>query len=108
MREIEATDLAKLLEEKPSEVLVLDVREPWENKLASLPGARLLPLGELPRRVNEITVPKDRTVVTYCHHGMRSLTAAAWLERAGFRDVVSLAGGIDAWSLHIDPTVRRY
>jgi rhodanese-related sulfurtransferase len=108
MREIAASDLAKLLDEQASDVLILDVREPWENKLAALPGSRLLPLAELPQRVNEIGVPKDRTVVTYCHHGVRSQTAAAWLERAGFRNVVSLAGGIDAWSVHIDPSVRRY
>jgi rhodanese-related sulfurtransferase len=56
----------------------------------------------------EIRPPDDALLVVYCHHGIRSLSGAAILEQHGFANVVSLAGGIDAWSLHIDPKVPRY
>jgi sulfur-carrier protein adenylyltransferase/sulfurtransferase len=84
---------------------LLDVREPYEWEIARITGSRLLPLGELPVRLNELD-PK-REVVAYCHHGTRSQRAAALLRSAGFR-ARSLAGGIDAWSAEVDPAVRRY
>ena len=89
-------------------LFLLDVRQPWEHETAALPGSVLIPLDELPSRADEIEVPEGVTIVAYCHHGVRSLSAAAILERAGFTDVVSLRGGIDAWSIHVDPSVPRY
>jgi rhodanese-related sulfurtransferase len=89
-------------------VYLLDVRQPWETDLASLPDSVAIPLPELARRVIEINVPPGAMVVAYCHHGVRSLSAAALLERSGFASVASLAGGIDAWSLEVDPSVPRY
>ncbi len=89
-------------------VYLLDVRQPEEYALCRLPGGVLIPLGELPRRVDEVTPPEGATVVVYCHHGVRSLSGAVMLERAGLADVANLAGGIDAWSLHVDPAVPRY
>lgn len=86
--------------------LVLDVREPWEAELASLPDALLIPLGELPRRIGEI--PGNRPIVTLCHHGMRSARAAALLREAGHRNVRNLAGGIDAWAREVDTGTARY
>lgn len=87
-------------------VVLLDVRQPEEHALCALPGSVLIPLGELAGRVDE--VPADgRPVVVYCHHGVRSLTGAAILIRAGV-DAVSLAGGIDRWALAVDPSVPRY
>lgn len=107
MRQMRVTELkAKLDAGEP--VYLLDVRQPEEFAVCRLPGGVLIPLGELPRRTDEVTPPAGATVVVYCHHGVRSLTGAALLERAGFTDVASLAGGIDAWSLHIDPAVPRY
>jgi adenylyltransferase/sulfurtransferase len=97
---------AKLAAGEP--LLLLDVRKAWEHEIAALPGSQLIPLDELPGRVGEVTPPENGLVVAYCHHGIRSLSAAAILERAGIAPVVSLAGGIDAWSLHIDPKVERY
>jgi adenylyltransferase/sulfurtransferase len=87
---------------------LLDVREPWEHETASLPGSVLIPLRELAARAAEIGPPAGALVVVYCHHGVRSLHAAAFLERLGQAEVASLAGGIDAWSLLIDATVPRY
>ena len=94
----------------PLAPLLLDVREPWEVALAPLEvaGATLLaiPMGELPSRLAELS--PSRPVVCVCHHGMRSLQVARWLERAGFDAVYNLEGGIDAWSREIDPSVPRY
>ena len=89
-------------------VYLLDVRQPWEHEAAALPGSRLIPLDELPARAGEVEPPDGACVVVYCHHGVRSLSGAAVLERLGFHDVASLAGGIDAWSRFVDPTVPRY
>ena len=88
-------------------LLLLDVRQPWEHDTARLPESVLIPLNELPERLDEIEPPAGAVVVCYCHHGVRSLSAAAILGDAGIR-AVSLAGGIDAWSVAIDPDVPRY
>lgn len=87
---------------------LVDVRQPWEHEIAALPGSVLIPLDELAQRADEVEPPAGATVVAYCHHGMRSLSAAVILTRAGHAGVVSLRGGIDAWSREIDSTVPRY
>lgn len=107
VRQIPAKLLARLLEEH-TPVFLLDVRQPWEHDTAALPGSTLIPLDQLTERVDEVAPPPGALVVAYCHHGVRSLSAAAILEQAGHAQVASLAGGIDAWSLEIDPQVRRY
>ena len=89
-------------------VLLLDVRQPEEHDYCRLPESLLIPLGELAGRVEDVQPPDGALVVVYCHHGVRSLSGAAILARAGIERVASLAGGIEAWSLHIDPTVPRY
>ena len=90
---------------------LLDVRQPWENELAKLPGSLLVPLQELDERWPEVTEAQrqpERLIVAYCHHGVRSLSAAAILEGQGVGPVVSLAGGIDAWSRVVEPALPRY
>jgi sulfur-carrier protein adenylyltransferase/sulfurtransferase len=87
-------------------ITVLDVRETYEWAIARLPDARLIPLGSLPRAVHSLD--KSAEIVVYCHHGMRSAAAAAWLQDHGFAQVSNLIGGIDRWSLEVDNTVRRY
>lgn len=87
---------------------LLDVRQPWEHEICALPGSVLVPLSMLAARLEELQPPPGALVVAYCHHGIRSLSAAALLEQAGIHPVVSLHGGIDAWSLRIDPQVPRY
>lgn len=103
--EVEALALARALQEAAAP-FVLDVREPWEFAVAHLAGSHLVPLGDLPGRLAEL--PRNREVVTICHHGARSRTARALLVRAGFSPVRSLAGGLDAWARVVDPTMRRY
>jgi rhodanese-related sulfurtransferase len=88
-------------------IRLVDVRQPWENQLAALPGSILIPLNELPQRAQEIGRDQG-IVVVFCHHGIRSLSAAGYLQRLGFLNVKSLAGGIDAWSCEVDPDVPRY
>jgi adenylyltransferase/sulfurtransferase len=85
---------------------LIDVREPYEWRIARIEGARLIPLGKFERAVAEI--PPDRDVVLYCHHGSRSRTAAEFLVEQGFRRVWNLTGGIDRWSAEVDPTVATY
>jgi adenylyltransferase/sulfurtransferase len=89
----------------PDQVQIVDVREPWEFDLARLPGARLIPLGQLAHRAGELD--PSRPVAAYCHHGVRSRYALAILRDLGFQDVAHLAGGIDAYS-RLDPSVPRY
>jgi adenylyltransferase/sulfurtransferase len=73
-----------------------------------LPESRLVPLDELPARVDDVRTAPGTLVVAYCHHGIRSLQAAAILEHAGVAGVVSLAGGIDAWAQVVAPHLPRY
>ena len=104
--QISARELAKRIENGQA-VRLLDVRQAWESQLATLPGSLHIPLNELPQRAREIETASG-TVVVFCHHGIRSLSAADFLQRLGLRDVQSLAGGIDAWSCEVDPNIPRY
>lgn len=104
--EISPQELASLLQRKEP-VLLLDVRQEWEHQTARLPGDVLIPLPELPARLDEVQPAPGQLVVAYCHHGVRSLSAAAILRNAGI-EAVSLAGGIDLWSRAVDAGVPRY
>jgi len=84
---------------------LLDVREPEEYALARIDGAVLIPLGELPGKLDAL--PKDVPVVVMCHHGVRSAHAVHHLRAAGV-DALNLTGGIDAWSRDVDPSVPGY
>jgi len=85
---------------------LLDVREPFEFEIARIEGASLIPLGELPERWQELD--REEEILVYCHSGMRSAQAAEFLRSNGFTKVANVAGGIDAWSQEIDPSVPRY
>jgi molybdopterin/thiamine biosynthesis adenylyltransferase/rhodanese-related sulfurtransferase len=87
-------------------LLLLDVREPQEYQIVRLPGGVLVPLGELVARQSELDPSVD--IVVYCHLGIRSANATAYLRSAGFPRARNLTGGIDAWSREIDPTLARY
>jgi rhodanese-related sulfurtransferase len=107
MREISATELAAWLADAGrAKPLLLDVREPWEFDKARIAGAQLVPMREVPARLNEIDQEKD--VVAICHHGGRSHQVALFLEKAGYSKVHNLAGGVDAWSRTVDRSVPLY
>jgi rhodanese-related sulfurtransferase len=109
MRQLASTGLREFLAAHPDAVL-LDVREPWEVALAALrvEGAESLdiPMNEIPARLSE--VPNARPVVCICHHGARSAQVVAFLSHHGHESVYNLAGGIDDWSVRVDPSVPRY
>ncbi len=89
------------------DVVILDVRQPEELALASLPGVLHIPMGEVPGRLDEL--PRDRTLVVMCHHGVRSAHVVGFLRQVhGYERVENLAGGVDAWSCEVDPRVPRY
>ncbi len=88
--------------------LLLDVREPFEADIARIPGARLVPLGQLSAALAELEPFRDRSVVVHCKTGGRSRRACLELQAKGFRHVENLAGGIEAWSQEVDPLLKRY
>jgi len=94
--------------DRSAEFLLIDCRETEEYQLGSIAGAQLLPMSELATRAGELDGQQETHIVVYCHHGMRSAQVASWLRQQGFGKAQSMAGGIDQWSLQIDPSVARY
>jgi rhodanese-related sulfurtransferase len=103
--EISAAEASTLLEE--GKARLLDVREPWEFQTAHVEGCLLIPMNEIPARAGQELDAAGRLLVL-CHHGVRSLNVTTWLRRQGFAQAQSIVGGIDAWSLEVDPTIPRY
>jgi rhodanese-related sulfurtransferase len=105
--EVDVLSVKKMLDEKAPFTFV-DCRKKDEHDTCRIDGASLLPMSELQQRVEELLGHEDDLVVVHCHHGGRSLRVARWLRQQGFPKAQSMAGGIDAWSLQIDPAVPRY
>ena len=103
--EVSVRDLKQKLD-LGEKLLLLDVREPHEYEIARIAQARLIPLGELTQRLDELE--RDAEIVVHCHSGLRSAHAVQLLRAAGFVKAINLAGGIEAWSVEVDPTVPRY
>ena len=93
-------------EDKRDSVTLLDVREPPEISIASIPGTLKIPMMEIPSRLHELN--HDMTVVVMCHSGGRSRRVLEFLLASGFNRVFNLTGGIDAWSQEIDSSIPRY
>jgi rhodanese-related sulfurtransferase len=98
--------VARKLHAAPGTVLLLDVRETWERELAVIEPSVHIPMNDIAERAGEL--PKDQEIVVYCHGGTRSAMVAGYLEHHGFTSVRNLAGGIEAWSVDVDPKVPRY
>jgi rhodanese-related sulfurtransferase len=105
MRQFRPAELADYIRTGHTPVL-LDVREPWEWNLCRLPGAILIPMHELPARLDELNKAAETVII--CHHGVRSFHAARYLETVGFDDVINLSGGVAAWADEVDPAMPRY
>jgi len=103
--EISAAEAAELLTEKKARLI--DVREPWEVATAHIEGSLPMPMGDVPARAHQELDPDERLVV-FCHAGVRSMNVTVWLRNQGFEQVQSLRGGIDAWSVEVDPKITRY
>lgn len=105
--EVDVFELRRiLLEGEP--LLLLDCREPDEFALVHLEGAHHIPMNEIPNRIAELGDDPQRHIVVYCHLGGRSLHVVNWLRQQGWERAQSVAGGIDAWSDHIDPSAAKY
>ncbi len=96
----------KAKQEAGEKFRLIDVREPVEYNICRIEGAELKPLGQIWQWYQELD--RQEEIILHCHHGMRSEQACHFLARQGFTNVKNLAGGIDAWSLSIDPSVPRY
>ena len=103
--EIDVLELKQKID-RGDKFTLIDVREPHEYKICSIPGARLIPLGEFPQRVGEFNTEDD--IVIHCRSGMRSAKACGVLRQAGFQHVRNVVGGILAWSDKVDPSVPKY
>jgi len=102
--EISAKDL-KARQDRGDDLFILDVREPHEYQICNLNG-KLIPLGELPRRVNELD--SSREMVVHCRSGKRSADAIQFLQKAGFKKLLNLKGGVLAWADEVDPSMPKY
>ena len=91
-------------------IRLIDVREPEEHAICQIAGAELIPMRTIPQRLQDLDDgdTSGSVICVFCHHGVRSLTVVDWLRRQGVDKCQSMAGGIDRWSLEIDPEVRRY
>ena len=98
----------KALQDAKDDFLLLDCREQKEFAIARIPGSMLIPMKEIPARLSELEPFRTKRIVVHCHHGGRSQRVTEWLRQRGFDSSQNMTGGIDAWSLEVDPTVARY
>lgn len=90
------------------EFLLLDCRETDEFETVHIDKSTLIPMSELAERISELDAHRESEIIVYCHHGGRSLRVTNWLLQQGFKNVKSMAGGIDQWAIEIDPSLERY
>lgn len=88
--------------------LILDCRTADEHAIAKIEGSVLIPMQEIVERLAELEPWRDKPIVVHCHHGVRSLRVTHFLREKGFTQTQSMKGGIDAWSVEVDPSVPRY
>jgi rhodanese-related sulfurtransferase len=107
VRSVSAADV-HVRRQRGEDFLLLDVRDRDEHERARVEGSTLIPVGELVDRLDEIAEHRSGPVVVHCHHGPRSRRACELLIENGFTRVEEMAGGIEAWSVTVDPDVPRY
>ena len=107
MKQITPAELAAWLGDKQrAQPVLLDVREAWEFQTCSIAGSRLVPMGEIAARKDELDAQAETVVI--CHHGGRSMQVAMFLEKSGFARLHNLAGGVDAWARTVDTSMPVY
>jgi rhodanese-related sulfurtransferase len=106
MKNLSAPELKDYLEIATSPPLLLDVREPWEYQRAHLPDTKLIPMRQIPMALP--TLDRTQEIVVICHHGIRSRQVAMFMENYGFKNIINLHGGIDAWAREVDPSMPLY
>ncbi len=103
-KQISAVEASAL--QKNKAVVLLDVREDTELAICKIEGALHIPMGEIPDRYGSL--PGDKPVIVFCHHGMRSLNVQKFLVSKGFDNIVNMRGGIHAWSANVDSRLPQY
>ncbi len=103
--QLSAVELKTRIQHEPH-LFLLDVREPHEFAFARIENSVLIPLNQIPQRLDELNPQQE--IVVICHHGVRSSQACQYLANSGFKQLVNLTGGIDAWSCDCDSSVQRY
>lgn len=93
--------------ESGEKLRLIDVREPMEHQQARLEASELIPMRSVPQAIQQLE-DSEAPLIVYCHHGMRSLQVVNWLREQGVENCQSMEGGIDRWSLEVDPAVPRY
>ncbi|WP_151636539.1 rhodanese-like domain-containing protein [Noviherbaspirillum aerium] len=107
MQTLTAPELAAwLADASRAKPVLLDVREPWEFQTCHIEGSVPIPMNSIPARMQELD--DDTPIVCICHHGARSMSVAAFLERNGFSQVINLTGGVHAWALQVDNAMPTY
>ena len=106
MRDLRPSQLRDHLASTDGDPLLLDVREPWEFRICKIDGSQLIPMGQLPNALN--VLDPERETVVICHHGVRSRQVAMYLDYQGFKNVINLAGGVDAWARDVDRQMATY
>lgn len=108
MRQLTAPEVAALISDASAtdKPVLLDVREPWEFQTCHIEGSRAMPMNTIPAQVEQLD--RNATIVCICHHGMRSMRVASFLEANGFNRVINLTGGIHAWAQQVDPAMPTY
>lgn len=103
-KEISASEAAKIMNN--DDVILIDVRENDELAICRINGALHIPMGQIPEHVDAL--PRDKQLIIFCHHGMRSLNVVQYLEARGIENAINMIGGIHAWSVDVDPEIQRY
>lgn len=104
-KDLDPVEVKEILENKNGTRLI-DVREEWEYKLAHIEGSELMPLSSFIQHIQNLNA--DDEIIFYCHTGARSANVCTFLAGRGFKNLINLKGGIEAWSNEIDPSVPRY
>ena len=105
MKNLTPVELKQLLADR-GDLVILDVREEWEYETCAINGSINIALSQISSELDSLEKTAD--IVVLCHHGMRSMQAAEFLEQQGFENIHNLQGGIHAWSMEVDPNMPRY
>jgi rhodanese-related sulfurtransferase len=106
MRELNSVELKDYLVHSDSDLLLLDVREPWEYERCHLEDSTLVPMGQIMQKIQELD--PDRETVVICHHGIRSRQVCRVLEANGFHKLINLSDGVDGWARYVDKDMAIY
>ncbi len=106
MRHFSPKQLRDYLAQTETKPLLLDVREPWEFQYCSIKDSILIPMGELPNKLEELDPLRETIMI--CHHGIRSRQMGYYMEQAGFKSITNLDGGVERWAEDIETDMKRY